>query len=221
MRKAKTSAAALMIVLLTVILLSACTPTLTKRQKDAAGAFSKVTSLLPVEEKDGWYQLTTPDGGAKLAFSNSCLCLAVDATPFIAAGMDAALCNNMRESVFYKNDIGFSLPGWDMLNQNVKHTAVAQFEANMRYLEITQTDETYKITFAGEDNTHPDGAAFEWTKDIQQTGYDVIFTLDAEPLLAVGGRPEDVLGWEYVQISVKLNGKVEQVWKFQKSLNIG
>ena len=221
MRKTKKSVVVCMVVLLLAILSGACTPTLSKQQKGAAKAFEDVLALLPAEEKDGWYQLTAPDGGAKLVFSNSSVWLAVDGTPFIAAGMDAALCPNMRESVFYKNDIGFFLPGWDMLNQNVKNTAAAQFEVNMQYLEITQTDETYKITFADDGDIRPNSAVFEWTKDIEQSGHDVVFTLDAEPLLAVGVRPENVQGWEYVQISVELNGKVEQVWKFQKSFTIG
>lgn len=203
-----------------VATLTACSRPLNKQEKDAVRTFGDVMAVLPAEEKDGWFQLTAPDNDAKFVFSNDCVWMAVDAAPFIAAGMDAATLENIRESIFYKSDIGFSLPGWDMLNRNVKDTALAQFEADIRYFKVAETDETFRINFADDHNTRLDSAVFEWAKDIEQGECDVIFTLNAEPLIAAGVQPEKVEGWEPVQISVEVDGKIEQVWRFRKSFDL-
>jgi len=201
------------VVLIVAINLSACSSFLSQQEKDAVNTFGEVLRSLPAEEKDGWFQLTSPDGGAKFVFSNDTAGLAVDAVPFIAAGLDAdALI--VHESIFYNSNLDFSLPSWDMLNRNVKDTALKQFEADIKYFKTNYNDATgyYGINFGDSD------AMFEWVGDITGNDYGVVFTLKPESLIAAGVDSEKVAGWNYVQVSVELNGKAEQVWRFQKTV---
>jgi len=196
------------------ITMTACSFSLSKQEKDAVKAFRDVLTVLPAEEKNGWYQIISPDGGAKFVFSNDCAGVAVDAVPFITAGLDAGVLDNVYESVFYKSDLGFSLPSWDMLNRNVKDTALAQFEADIKYFKTNVNNDTghFSINF--------NDAVFEWANDIKGNKHGIVFTLNPEPLIAAGVDPEKVEGWNYVQVSVEVNGKTEQVWRFQKTIDL-
>ena len=179
--------------------LTACSSALTQKEKEAVNAFGVIMNTFPAENKDGWYQLTAPDGGAKFVYSNDVACLAIDASPFIAAGLDVGAVDNVGESIFYKTDLSFSLPSWDMLNQNVKNTALAQFEADIRHFKIVETDYHYKIYFADNGNTRLDSAVFEWAKAPGSEIRALIFTLNAESLIAAGVDPEKVEDWEYIE----------------------
>lgn len=53
-------------------------------------------------------------------------------------------------------------------------------------------------------------AMFEWAKDTKQNEHDIVFTLN----------PEKIEGWNYVQVSVEANGKTEQLWGFQKMVDL-
>ena len=206
---------AILIVMLFAVLLTACS-SLDVVQKDAVRAFDDILSLYPAEHQDGWYQLTSPDGGAKLAYANDSVVLAVDASPFIDAGLEASETVSIAESVFYKNDLSYALPGWDMLNQNVKDGAAAQFEANAEYIRRNigyhSAMDHYSIDFGG--------GMFEWAKDIAANDKDIVFALNPEPLIAAGVEPENVDGWTYALVPVMRDGKETQVYKFLKSFDL-
>ena len=196
------------------VVLTGCSSVLSRRQRDALTAFDSVMTALPAESKDGWFQIAAPDGGAIFAFSNDGASLAVDASPFIAAGLDAGALDNVFESVFYQRDLGFSLPGWDMLNQNIKDTAYEQFKADMKYFNVRYNDATgcYSIDF--------EQAMFVWSDEITCGERCIIFLLDPEPLLAAGVDPGLVNGWNYVQTSIAVKNEVEQLWRFQKKVDL-
>ena len=171
-------------------------------------------TAIPAEEKDGWFQLTSPDNGAKFVFSNAYVRLAVDAAPFIAAGLDVRAFGGVYKSVFYGSDLGFGLPGWDMLNRNVKDTALEQFEADIKHFEINCNEVMgyFSIDFRE--------ATFEWASDMTGNKHGIVFTLNPEPLIAAGVDPEKVAGWNYAQVSVEADGKTEQVLKFRKTVDL-
>ncbi len=206
---------AFLIGMMVVLLLTACS-SLDVVQTDAVRAFGDVLAAYPAEYKDDWYQLTSPDGRATFAYANDSMWLAIDASPFIAAGLKASEMDNIAESVFYKNDLSYSLPGWDMLNQNVKDGAAAQFEANAKYIRQyigyhTAMDH-YNIDFGG--------GMFEWAKDMDANDKDIVFVLSPESLIAAGVDPENVDGWSYEQVSVMQDGKETEVYKFLKAFDI-
>jgi len=191
--------------------LTACSPFLTQKEQESVNAFGVILNTFPVENEDGLYQLTAPDGGAKFMYSNDCAWLAVDAAPFIAAGLNAEMLDNISETVFYEKDYRFRLPAWDMMNLNTKDTALEQFKADIRHFSIVETDYTYKINFADDNNTRIDSAVFEWAK-VPSEIRAFIFTLNAEPLIAAGVDPEKVEGWNYIENS-------EGGMSFQKVVN--
>ncbi|MDR2655553.1 MAG: hypothetical protein LBC56_05695 [Oscillospiraceae bacterium] len=192
-------------------------------QNDAVRAFGDVLSAHPAEYKNGWHQLTSPDGSGKLLYDNGSIWLAIDASPFIAAGLEASEIANISETVFYNKALEYSLPGWDMLNQNVKDGAFAQFEANAGHIRKNiayhAAMDHYNIDFGG--------AMFEWAKDMKTNGYDgsdqdkdIVFVLNPEPLIAAGADPENVDGWTYAQVPVMQDDKEALVYKFLKAFNL-
>jgi hypothetical protein len=187
-----------LVVIMLAVNLTACSPTLSKKEQESVNSFGVILNTFPVENEDGWYQLTAPDGGAKFVYSNDCAWLAVDTAPFIAAGLNVETLDNISETVFYEKDMGFRLPAWDMLNLNIKDTALEQFKADIRHFQIVETDYTYRINFTDDNNTRIDSAVFEWAKAPSEI-CAFVFTLNAEPLIAAGVDPEKVEGWDYVE----------------------
>lgn len=192
---------------------ASCAVPLTGKEKDIADSFGEILKVHPAEDKEGWYQLTSPDGGVKFVFSNDSASLIADCTPFISAGLQADKLENVSETIFYKTSLGFTLPGWDMLNQNVKDTALAQFEADIRNFKVAETEESYKINFADIENTRADSAVFEWAKVISSGDRDIVFRINAQPLTEAGVDPLKVEGWDYIEAS-------DGVWEFQKIFDL-
>lgn len=210
------------LMLLLTITLSACS-SLDVVQKDAIRAFNDVLAAFPAEQKDGWYQLTSPDIGAKLVFSNNVIWLEADAAPFLAAGLDTTKYEGLTETIFYPQSIGFMLPSFDMLNRNIKDNASAQFAADLpfvrEYLGYHAVMDHFNLNFSG--------AVFEWAKDMATNGYDnsvqdkdIVFVLNPEPFIAAGVDPTKVEGWAYAQVEVDEGGKMVNVWKLLKAVDL-
>jgi len=185
--------------------------------KDAVRAFGDVLATYPAEYKDDWYQLTSPDGSGKLVYNSGNIWLVVDASPFLAAGLEESKIANIGENIFYGNGLVYSLPGWDMSNRNVEDGAFAQFEANAGYIRKNIGYHTamdhYNIDFGS--------AMFEWAKDMSSNDKDIVFVLDPEPFIAAGVDPQGVDGWAYAQVPVMQGGKEIQVYKFLKPFDLG
>jgi len=205
-------------ILLLSLLLAACS-SLDVVQKDAVRAFDEVMGALPAEEYEpNRWKLTAPDGAAWFAFDNMSMDMVVDAAPFVAAGADLSKLESAGEHNINpgRDSIYFSSPGFDMLNQNVKATAIRQFEYDIgalrKYLGYHAEMDHYNIDL--------DGAMFEWAKDMKSNDKDIVFVLDPEPLIAAGVDPENVDGWAYAQVPVMQDGKEVQVYKFLKPFDL-
>ena len=80
-----------------MVFLSSCSFFSTE-QKDSIRAFGDVIVLYPVEEYEpNRWKINSPDGAACFAFDNMSVSMAVDATPFIAAGADLSKLGNVGE----------------------------------------------------------------------------------------------------------------------------
>ena len=219
MKKSIVRCISVIVIFVFAVTLAACSFFPSKKEKDAIKAFDEILTILPAEEKDGWFQVISPDGGARFVFSNDCAGLAVDAAPFIAAGLDPVALNldtsthsTVYKSVFYELDLGFCLPSWDMLNRNVKDTAPEQFKADIKQLKTKYNNDTgyFSIDF--------DDALFEWASVSEENKTGIVFTLNPEPLIAAGVDPQKGEGWTYSQ--VKVTGKKGQAWRFQKTADL-
>jgi hypothetical protein len=174
-------------------------------EREAIKSFEAILNALPAEDRDGWYQITSPDGGAKFAWINSGAALSIDAEPFLAAGLNTAKLEEgvpestyVAETIFYEKDLRFTLPGWDMLNRNVKDSALEQFKADIPHYKVVETDDAYQIGFPDNYTNRPDAAMFAWARDVTTSERDLVFTINAEMLIAAGVEPENVDGWELV-----------------------
>jgi hypothetical protein len=206
------------IVIISILILSGCTR-LDVVGKDAVRAFGDVIAVLPAEEYDpDCWKLTSPDGGAWFAWDNMSVSMVVDAAPFAAAGADLAKLENCSEHYLNpgKQSLYFTSPGFDMLNQNVKETALDQFSYCISCLRNKLGYHTEMDHY----NLNLDGATFEWAKDMKTNDKDIVFVLDAEPLIAAGVNPENVDGWAYGQVTVQVNGKPADVWKLLKPFDL-
>jgi hypothetical protein len=102
-----------------------------------------------------------------------------------------------------------------MLNQNVKETALEQFEANLRCFDIVETDQYFQIDMTAKNYSTEmiHTATFAWTKDLESTDFDLIFSVKAEALLAAGVHPDEVERWDYLQND-------DGMWVFQKAFTL-
>ncbi|MDR2647123.1 MAG: hypothetical protein LBB67_03250 [Oscillospiraceae bacterium] len=213
----------LLILLVCAALFTSCS-TLDVVKEDAGRAFSEILQVSPAQKKDDWWLITAPDAAACLAISNDTIWMVVDASPFIAAGLDVSALDYFSETIFYAETLTFSLPAWDAENKNVKDSASAQFIADLDFMRgslnfHTQMDH-YGIKFG-------DGNMFEWAKDLKTNGYnnatqdkDIVFALNPEPLIEAGLNPQQVAGWNYAQVEVDENGETVQVWKLLKPVDL-
>ena len=206
-----------------IALLAACSA-LDVVGKDSIRAFHKVLRVLPAQgsAQKGWV-VTAPDGEACLGIYNDVVSMEVKAKPFVEAGLDLGKLDNSLDNVTEDSLVFFSA-GFDMLGENIKDSAAAQFEAAASFLRSdigyhTPMDH-YNLSFGG-------GNMFEWAKNMKTNGTtseiqdkDIVFVLNPEPFLAAGVDPEKIEGWVYKQVAVEENGKTEQVWKFLKPFDL-
>jgi hypothetical protein len=61
---------------------------------------------------------------------------------------------------------------------------------------------------------------FEWASDMSTNDKDIVFVLNPEPLIAAGVDPNAVEGWTYSAVSVDVDGKPTEVYKFLKAFDL-
>jgi hypothetical protein len=203
-----------------LLLTFAACSTLDVVQKDSVRAFGEVLNTLPATEYEPHrWKLTAPDGDAWLLFDNASMDMILDAAPFIAAGLDTSKLENAGEHAINpgKDSIYFSSPGFDMLNQNVKDTALEQFKTDVKalsnYIGYHTALGHYNIALSG-------GNMFEWAKDMDTNDKDIVFVLDPEPLIAAGVDPNNIEGWVFAKVTVDIDGKPAEVDKLLKPFNL-
>jgi hypothetical protein len=186
--------------------------------KDSARAFGDVLGALSSEGgEEGIHYLVAPDGEARFSWGEEGASIAVDAAPFVAAGLDLSKLQNAGDGeIVFAADYGLDIIGStdpaEAFSQLVsKHRDILNYHSSLDH---------YGAKLGG-------GNMFEWAKDMKTNGYDnsaqdkdIVFVLNPEPLIAAGADPERIAGWTYAQVPIEENGKTEQVWKLLKPFDL-
>jgi hypothetical protein len=208
--------------LMLMLVLCGCSTFRSQSEQKALDAFEQILLAMPIQKYENSFYLEAPDGGAVFHYYNSHATISIDAMPFLAAGLNIQSLESgmpqsayIAESIHYDSDYHFALSSWDMLNQNVKETALEQFEANLRYIDLEETEQYFQIVITEKNNSSEmiHTATFAWTKDVASTDFDMIFSVKAEALLTAGVSPNEVEGWDYLQNDAG-------VWVFQKVITL-
>jgi hypothetical protein len=143
-----------------------------------------------------------------------------DATPFLAAGLDAAKLPAERYTFDAASAIltlsfeaggekftyaGAATPGETFRKIVAAHRSIIGYHAALDHYGIALGD----------------GNMFEWAKDMAKNDKDIVFVLNPEPFRAAGVDPARITGWIFTQIPVKdASGKTVDVDKFVKPYNL-
>ena len=170
--------------------------------------------------------LLTSQGGERFAWSVDFagtapdFRISFDATPFLAAGLDAS-----------------KLPAERYTFDAASGTLTLSFEAGGETFTYTGTAtplETFKKIVgayrpiigyhAALDHygiALGDGNMFEWAKDMAKNDKDIVFVLNPEPLEAAGVDPTRITSWIFTKIQVKdKSGNTVDIDKFVKPYNL-
>ncbi len=193
------------VILALALLLPACS-VINAGQQDGVRAFGDVLAVLPPEgdgrSDSGAWCITAPDGSARFEWDNQSVDMFVDAR---------AVNLPVREGVDPPTGLIFHAPAFNMLNQDVQQTPLAQFEKNLRfvrdYFSYDEQTGRYGIGLS-------DGAArFEWARDISATDKDIVFALNAALVSPDADALEKADGW------VETDGPGNARW-YIKSFNL-
>jgi hypothetical protein len=182
------------IVLAALVLLASCAA-IDVVGADAVRALGDVLDVLPAREDTsggGWTLAADDFAAVGLAFD--ILIVYIDPAPFIAAGLDVTAISPLPNEIVSTLGISFRTPSYDMLNINVPKTPLEAFEkgvkANRKSVGYHSEMDHYNLDFG-------DGNMLEWAKDLASNDKDLVFVLNAEPLIAAGVDPNAVEGWSY------------------------
>lgn len=224
----------LMTSIITVIALFAGCSKLDVVGQNSIEAFDAVLQAIPdqvtADETNGGWSLSAPDDSVRFIWSEDYsqsplhdVMLELDATPFINAGLDTEkLPDNYT---FYDNKliVGTKL-GDDKLTYSGDSTPLTAYEQIVNKYRNTVGYHTaldhYNVSLS-------DGNMFEWAKDMKTNSVanenqdkDIVFVLNPEPLIEAGVDPEQVEGWVYTTVSVEMDGKATDVYKFLKPFDL-
>ena len=202
------------IALVLALILTGCSP-LNAEQRDAVRAFEDLLAVLPAEgdgrDDTGAWRITAPDGSAWFEWYNQGVLMGVDTRPFISSGPDSTLGVD--------TPLIFFAPGFNMLNLDVQPTAIKQFEKDAAYIRerigYAFSTDRYYIDIDGLGNR------IEFARDTATNDKDIVFMINAQPLIEKGADSNKVEGWSYELIlSGDADGNPTEVWKFVKVLNV-
>jgi len=163
----------------------------------------------------GW-ALAAPDQSARLMWSADGAAVEFDAAPFADAGLDVAALPADYAAEDGRLRVGDA--GGDAGDSPIEayrrfargHASAIQYHGEMDHFGI---------------GVGP--AVFEWAQNLARVGEhggdqqkDIVFALDAQPLIAAGVDPEKVEGWVYGQVAVEADGRMAQAYKFLKPFNL-
>ncbi|MDR3240024.1 MAG: hypothetical protein LBT44_08070 [Clostridiales bacterium] len=197
-------------------------------------SFDKILKIIPdqvsADEMNAGWSLAAPDGMARFIWSMDYsrspmhdVMLEISAEPFTAAGLEP---DKLPEDyAFYEGMLmmGQKL-GSDVLTYEGDPTPLAAYEQIVSKYRTTvgyhASLDHYNVDIGG-------GNLFEWAKDMslnastgEEQDKDIVFVLNPDPFIAAGVDPERVDGWAYAQVSVDIDGKPTDVWKFLKPFNL-
>ena len=141
--------------------------------------------------------VASPDGDAKFILRKDWsgdmdALLEVDATPLLAAGLDAS---RLPE--------GYLLEGETLYVGRDMGDGVLQGDAPLALYEALIARRPDVLGFhasLGHFGVDLGGSMFEWAKDLGAGDKDIVYVLNPDPLVAAGLKPEAVDGWVYAQI---------------------
>ena len=202
--------------------------------QQSVASFDEVLKAIPdqvkADERNVGWSLEAPDGSVRFIWSQDYsetplhdVMLELDAKPFVEAGLDTSKLPGNYAAYEGMLMVGRKL-GSDKLSYTGDVTPLAAYEQivnNYRDAINYHTSLDHYGVKLG------DGNLFEWARDMNTNGYnnenqdkDIVFVLNAEPLIAAGADPEKVEGWVYNQVPIEENGGKAQAWKFLKSFNL-
>lgn len=202
--------------------------------KESSASFEKILaasgSRVTADEANAGWSLEAPDDSVRFIWSEDYIrspmhdvMLEFDAEPFVNAGLDTAKLPEYYAAYEGMLMVGTKL-GTDALTYRGDPTPLAAYEQIVsKYRNAigyhTALDH-YNVSLAN-------GNMFEWAKDMQANSVtkekqdkDIVFVLNPEPLIAAGVDPEKVEGWVYTTVSVEIDGKATDVYKFLKPFNL-
>ncbi len=146
--------------------------------------------------------------------------VALDATPYLAAGLDPAKLPSGRYSFdaqtrvlslsFEVGSAKFSYPG--------DRTPLSTFQ---KIVETQRPIIGYHAPLDHYGIALGDGNMFEWAKDMGKNDKDMVFVLNPAPLIAAGVDPARITGWVFAKVPVKdQSGKSVEVDKFLKPYDL-
>jgi hypothetical protein len=202
--------------------------------KSSAASFEKIINQIPdkvtADDMNAGWSLEAPDGSAKFIWSEDYsksplhdVMLEFDAKPFTDAGLDTSKLPENYAAYEGKLMVGTKL-GSDKFTYNGNPTPLKAYE---QIVKKYRSSVGYHTALDHYNVNVGDGNLFEWAKDMTTNGTtgenqdkDIVYVLNPEPLIAAGVNPEKVNGWVYAQVTVDINGKPTQVYKFLKPFNL-
>ena len=227
-------AAVVVVAVIVVALLQTTGGTLDVVGQASVQSFQKILETIPdrvrADEMNAGWSLAAPDDSVRFIWSEDYsrsvlhdVMLELDAAPFVNAGLDTSKLPDQYAAYEGMLMVGTKY-GNDAFTYNGSPTPLAAYENIVKKYRgkvgfHTSLDH-YNVDLGN-------GNLFEWAKDLvtnsangEAQDKDIVFVLDPEPLIAAGVDPESVEGWAYAQVTVDIDGKPTQVWKFLKPYDL-
>lgn len=225
---------AVALVLAVVLVFTAACARLDVVGQQSVNAFDEVlkaaSDRVSADEQNAGWSLTAPDGSARFVWSANLgkgvlydVLLAVDAAPFVDAGLDTS---RLPENYTVVGDlvlVGIRLDD-DGQTPTEGTTPLASYrqivDKHASVIGYHSAMDHYNVDLGG-------GNLFEWAKDLSvntvdnsNQDKDIVFVLNPEPLIAAGVDPQKVEGWVYATVNMGMGAKPEQVYKLLKPFDL-
>ncbi|NLV57317.1 MAG: hypothetical protein GXY67_00955 [Clostridiales bacterium] len=187
-------------------------------------------NLVSEDQVNAGWSLEAPDGSVRFIWSSNFsqsplydIMVEFAADPFVSAGLDTTRLPENHYSLTDKLMVGTKL-GNDAPGSTGERTPLAALQQIvMKYRSLIG----YHTAMDHFNVNLGDGNMFEWAKDMgtntvskENQDKDIVFVLNPEPLIDAGVDPENVQGWVYTTVSVDIDGKPTDVYKFLKPFNL-
>ena len=180
-------------------------------------SFEALTASVEWVEINGAYVLTAPDQSVSLSIAQSFtaendVVMSVDATPFIAAGLDVT---KLPEGLFVDGRLNYVT----LLEGNASYSNVT--EAFTDIVAINPDLVGYHAALDHYGLSLQDGNVFEWAADVNTNDKDIVFVLNPQILIDAGANVEAIDGWIFAEVEVMVeDGSMKMVPKLLKPFDL-
>ena len=180
-------------------------------------SFEALTASVEWVEINGAYVLTAPDQSVSLSIAQSFtaendVVMSVDATPFIAAGLDVT---KLPEGLFVDGRLNYVT----LLEGNASYSKVTD-----AFTDIVAFNPDLVGYHAALDHyglSLQDGNVFEWAADVNTNDKDIVFVLNPQILIDAGTNVEAIDGWIFAEVEVMAqDGSMKMVPKLLKPFDL-